>query len=148
MKGGNIYNSSYEEKAIEYIKESMDVNEPLNQKSQAWYGKQRAKYLKYAVSELNKKIYILNEYSKEWSKGLFGNTMNENTNENNNNKKNNKNNNKNNSSMNHSKNSSSNSTKKNHKSVNYNANDENMKGGSRYRRKHKRVLRKTRKYYS
>ena len=91
---------------------------------------------------------IYNSSYEEWGKGLFGNTMNENTNENNNNKKNNKNNNKNNSSMNHSKNSSSNSTKKNHKSVNYNANDENMKGGSRYRRKHKRVLRKTRKYYS
>ncbi len=131
MKGGNIFDNSYEKKAIGLIEKSMNVNMPLNQKSQEWYGYERADYLKDAISEIKDKIKILNDYSKGWRLNMYGiNNLMYGMN-------NNKNNNK----------SSNSSTKKNKSnksnSSNYNANNENMSGGKRYKKRH---IKRTRRY--
>ncbi len=125
MKGGtHIMDNSYEEKAIDYIKKSLDIDMPLNQKSQSMYGQERAKYLREAVSELNKKIDILYDYSKNWSEDMFGTSLLPNNFYNKNNNMNNNNNTHN----------------------NYNANNENMEGGKRKHKKHRKHTRKIRKY--
>ncbi len=125
MKGGtHIMDNSYEEKAIDYIKKSLDIDMPLNQKSQSMYGQERAKYLREAVSELNKKIDILYDYSKNWSEDMFGTSLLPNNFYNKNNNMNNNNNTHN----------------------NYNANNENMEGGKRKHKKHRKHTRKIKKY--
>jgi hypothetical protein len=126
MKGGNIYDNTYEHKAIKYIQESINLKEPLNQKSQESYGNERSRYLNNAINELKKKINILDKYSEDWRKSFYGN---ENM--------------LNNIISNNSKSSSNSKTKKNSKNLNYNANNENMSGG---KRKHMKQLRKTKRY--
>ncbi len=128
MKGGNIYDNTYEEDAIELINKSINVKEPLNQKSQEWYGNERASYLNDAIEKLNKKIKILNDYSKGWHQDFYGSNINGMNMNNNNNDK-----------------SSNSSTKKNMKNSNYNANNENMSGGKRYKKRHIKRTRKHRK---